>query len=248
MFPIELVVKIAEIVLAEVGKGVGNSLLSRQQDSRKKFGRDLFAFYEELNEYVEACHNLAYRLENTDFERLDVDTANSLGNKLANITGNLVDKFFPALEKYYEAAGFELTGRKPSKRAKRRAAVMDMYDHQLVLLIRTAYQTDMDLISLIKQIDRIYFDDNSGQALVYFPINNDLTPILPYLGWGSPLQHPANYTGELPLPISKIWLCDYPQLSQKLVALLLHNIKVVKALQVQMKKTIQKHFTIDDLL
>ena len=118
--------------------------------------------------------------ESSSFQQ-DLDHANHLGGRLAKVTGRLVVRFWPdGLDQAAVKAHF---GSAPKARARRRSAVMSVYDPQLVELAGTAYRTDMSVLYLTKQIAKMHFDRWRRELWVYIPPSSGLEPLLPFLGW-----------------------------------------------------------------
>lgn len=250
MFPVELLSRVADSVLEVLAGKAVDRLLSRYRDSPKKFARDLFAFYEDLKTYIDTCNDLIRVMESPSLQPqatagYNFDHANRLAERLAEITGNLMDRFFPV----FEIEHFEYPGRRePNKKAVRRGAVMNIYDEQLVDLTRMSYRGDVAVIAWVRHISMIYFDKERNELWTYMPVDGDIRPLLQYgIFYGLPYFTGGGQT-DPPEDITRLSFSDDRQDIQQVVELIRHNVEVVQDLRQQVRESIRTHFSISDLL
>jgi hypothetical protein len=263
VFPVDLFGRIANEVLKKLVDGGVSRAISRSGDSQQRFGRDLFAFYEGLEDYAETASHLQVVIERIDLSdppgnSLDtnIDWANRLSNELSATVAGLMESLWPPGVEYDEAAEEILHG-EPSKRAMRRGKVMGVLDPKLVELAKTTLALDLNAIGLAQYLNAIYFDLDHLEIATVLPANGDLTVILremQALGFsfrsvGELLGPPEEPIALLPPgAATRISLASESEQIDNLVALLGENVDSVRALRNRVGTALRQHFTLEDLL
>jgi hypothetical protein len=244
MFLIGLLTKIVDMIVSQIVDEAGQRLLSGWQDSKKKLGRDLLDFYVGLERYALLATSLAESLEKHHLRNpvgyAWITTTEPTAKKLARVTGELVGKFWPFLtEPYSEELYSEFTGRPPKRQAARRAAVMDVYDRQLLELAKATYRDDMHVIRIVEWISQIHFEHL--EMWMYSPIDGDLEPLLAHR------EIPAEQVRRLSL---ERYPPDEESLQQvaELIVIIRRNVDAVQELRANLRRAMKEHFSIEDLL
>jgi hypothetical protein len=85
MFPVDLLLAVGESLLERLSVLVAKAACAARRDTRRRFAHDLFAYYENLEEYARTCDELADLMERLipshprhGYSVWDVDNANRL--------------------------------------------------------------------------------------------------------------------------------------------------------------------------
>jgi hypothetical protein len=266
MFPGQLLAKFGDIILSQLGSEAGKKLISARQDSSKKFGRDLFEFYEDLGTYVKKCNRLAHIISVSDqiakmaersrvgsgayifFREEFVGEANSLSAELADLLGRLVERFWPdVLEPYLDGIGL-FVGRLPGRHARRRAAIMEIHDERLVQLAKAAYEMDTQALWLLREIATskiANFDKDQREVWIYY-LPHEYSAALPYL-WHL-YDHPSSKEWKPPQSVIRLSMLHDKDQLQELALMFRRNAEAVEELRARVREALRQYFTIDDLL
>lgn len=248
MFPVDLLSSMVNAIVGAVATDSTDTVMSkaRRSDSPRKFAREFFAFYEDLKRYSYIANYTALFVEElgspdlTSWRRDDLmGFINKSADELAGIMGSLMDRFAPDPREidYPDWADDEP---QPSKRALRRAAIMEIYDPRLVELARASYRMDFWVVSALARIDNLHFDKERNEVQVNLDTSYDIASIL------SCVEEWVRTGGE---GLTDAYsLSDNKEIISKISGIVRDNAVVVEQLREKVRDALREHFSLEELL
>jgi len=178
MFPIALITKIVETILGDVGK----DLVSKSRSSKRRFARSLFSYYETVKDYRTHCTDLLSLLERerelVPSHRMTPGTAKNIqriSDEMTDVITTIVGQFEGEWSSRLRG---ELYGESPSKQAKKRFNVVELYDAQLAKLIDQANTMDTHIAYLASELSQLQVNWETQEILLLNPAEADISKIV----------------------------------------------------------------------
>jgi hypothetical protein len=244
MFPVELISKIVEIILGDIGKNI----LAKGRDSKRKFARDLFSYYESVKDYRRLCVDLLKLVERErrliPSHRLSPGTAKkiqSISDEMTELISIIVGKFEGEWTDHLREA---VHGESPSKEAKKRFDVLELYDSQLAVLVNRANSMDTSVAYLASLLSRQKVNWDDQQIMMLSPCATDLPVAVEsiYGGWWRDKNE-----RELVKSMQAIKFADDMDY-EILRNLIVHNMEVIDELAKSIAEFLKSYVALEDLL
>lgn len=246
MFPIELISKIVEIILGDLGK----NLIAKSYDSKRKFARELFSYYEAVKAYKRLCIDLLELVERerrlVPSHRLSPGTANKIqliSNKMTQLISIIVGKFE---DEWTHKLRKAIYGESSSKQAKKRFNVLELHDSELAQLMQHANSMDTSVEYLASLMSRQVVNWNEQQIMMLSPHAKDVSCVAVAVEsinrWGSNIneENLVKHLKAIKFTDDK----DYEILKN----LLTHNIDVIDKLAESIANFLKSYASLEDLL
>lgn len=169
MFPSDLIGKLIETVLGELGKDI----LARNRDPKRRLARELLAYYEVIKEYRASCTELLSLLERErrliPNKRISLGAAKEiqqLSDKMTKLVGQIVGTFESEWCREFRTS--RIHGR-PSRHKTKRYHVLEIYDPRLAELAAYADGLDTLASSLASSLSQQHVDWETQELTLLDP-------------------------------------------------------------------------------
>src|SRR5882724_615278 len=249
MFAIEIITKLAEYTLGDLGK----KIISRGSDPKRKFAKDLLSCYQATKDYRRLCNELLESLEKRRREpfkserRHEIYEVQKISDRIAESVEVIVGKFsFQGWNELYDEI---LYGQASNEKAKKRYDILEIYDPNLAALLKHATASDIWIAGIASQLSRVKADWYTQQIIILNPDTTNISEALDayneavnIVRWGKTLD-----VSKFPKYLTVLGFNDNDDLVL-LIQTLRQNIFLIDNLVEAMAKFMKSNFVFEDLL